>query len=108
MNEKLKKVISEALKETSEESFREGIIASAVSLLLGGDKNLGFYLTVCDLNDPSGEKARQTVFCGEPVKLAAALGMEMIDNDEARYILNNAKGLLDLFNQDLPEGEKLK
>lgn len=108
MNEKIKKLISEALKVESVDSFRDGLLASAVSMLLEGDKNLGFYLTVFDLKDPSDENRRNTVFCGQSCDVATALGMEMIDDSDVRYILNNAKGLLDLFNQDLPEGEKLK
>ena len=108
MNEKLKKVISEALKVSSEDSVHEGLLAGAVSMLLEGDRNQGFYLTTFDLNDPTDQNKRKTAFCGEPDQVATALGMEMIDDEDARYILNNAKGLLDLFNNDLPEEEKLK
>lgn len=108
MDEKLKKVISEALKIESEDNVHEGLLANAMSILLDGDRNLGFYLTVFDLKDPTNEDCRKTAFCGEPDQVATALGMEMIDDDDVRFILNNAKGLLDLFNQDLPEEEKLK
>lgn len=108
MNEKLKKVISEALKISSEDSLHDGLLAGAVSMLLEGDRNLGFYLTVFDLQDPTDENKRHTAFCGEIEQVATALGMEMIDDKDARYVLNNAKGLLDLFNEDLPEEEKLK
>lgn len=108
MNEKLKKVISEALKISSEDSFHDGLLAGAVSMLLEGDRNLGFYLTVFDLQDPTDMDKRKTAFCGEIDKVAMAMGMEMIDDEDARYILNNAKVTLDLFNEDLPEEEKLK
>lgn len=108
MNEKMKKVISEALKIESEDSVHEGLLASAVSMLLDGGRNLGFCLTVFDLKDPTNDDCRKTAFCGEPDQVAMALGMEMIDDDDVRFILNNAKETLDLFNQDLPEEEKLK
>lgn len=108
MNEKLKKVISEALKISAEESVHEGLVASAVSTLLEGDRTQGFFLMTFDLNDPADENKRKTAFCGEPDQVATALGMETIDEEDVRYIINNAKGLLDLFNQDLPEEEKLK
>lgn len=108
MNEKLKKEICEALKASSEESVHEGLLEGAISLLLEGDKKLGFYLTVFDLDDPTDQNKRHTAFCGEPDQVAMALGMEMIDEDDVRFILNNAKVTLDLFNEDLPEEEKLK
>lgn len=108
MNEKLKKLVSETLKNASEDSIHDGLLAGAVSMLLNGDRNQGFYLTVFDMKDPTDENKRETAYCGEIENVATALGMEMIDDDDARYILNNAKGLLDLFNEDLPEEEKLK
>lgn len=108
MNEKMKKLIREALKIAGEDSVRDGVFATAVSMLLDGDRNLGFYLTVFDAKDPANDYCRKTAFWGESDQVATALGMEMIDDDYVRYILNNAKGLLDLFNQDLPEEEKLK
>lgn len=108
MDEKIKKEISEALKKLSEDSLHDGLLSGAVSLMFEGGRNLGFYLTVFDLKDPTDQNKRKTAFCGEIEDVATALGMEMIDDADARYILNNAKGLLDLFNEDLPEGEKLK
>lgn len=108
MNEKIKKIISEALKIEGEDHVHDGVLAGAVSMLLNGDRNLGFCLTVFDSKDPTNEDCRKTAYWGEPDQVATALGMEMIDDDDVRYILNNAKGLLDLFNEDLPEEEKLK
>lgn len=108
MNENIKKETCEALKALSEDSLHDGLLAGALSLLLEGDRNLGFYLTVFDQKDPADGNKRKTAFCGEIEDVATALGMEMIDDVDARYVLNNAKGLLDLFNEDLPEEEKLK
>ena len=76
-------------------------------MLLEGDRNQGFFLMTFDVNDPTDQNKRKTAFCGEPDQVATALGMGMIDEGDVRYILNNAKGLLDIFNQDLPEEEKL-
>ena len=108
MNEKLKKLVSETLKNASEDSIHDGLLLSAVSMLLDGDRNQGFYLTVFDLKDPTDQDKRKTAFSGDIDMVSTALGMEMIDDEDVRYILNNAKGLLDLFNEDLPEEEKLK
>lgn len=108
MNEKLKKLVSETLKNASNDSIHDGLLMGAVSMLLDGDRNQGFYLTVFDTKDTTNEDKRKTAFSGEIDDVATALGMEMIDDDDVRYILNNAKGLLDLFNEDLPEEEKLK
>lgn len=108
MDEKWKKVVSEALKKLSEESLHDGLLAGAVSLMFEGGRNLGFYLTVFDQKDPTDQNKRKTVFCGEIDDVATALGMEMIDDADARFILNNARVNLDLFNEGLPENEKLK
>lgn len=108
MSEKIKKAVSEALKEISEESVNEGILAGALSMLLKGGRNQGFFLMTFDLDDPANGDRRKTAYHGEADKMAMALGLEMIDDDDVRYILNNAKATLDLFNEDLPEEEKLK
>ena len=81
---------------------------SAVSMLLDGDRNQGFYPTVFNAKDPSDEDKRKTAFSGEIDNVAMALGMEMIDDEDVRFILSNAKTTLDLFNEDLLEEEKLK
>lgn len=108
MNEKLKKVISEALEIINEDPNYAKSLSDAVFMLLNKERRIGFFLTVFDLKDPIDEDCRSTAYCGDPGEVAMALGMEMIDDDDVRFVLNNAKEMLDQFNEDLPEKEKLK
>ena len=112
MNKKIIKTTRMALRALSTELTVEGALASAIELLLERGEQLGprlgYYLTVFDTLDPVDGKSRTTYCCGDTDGVATALGMEMIDDKDVRFILNNARINLDLFNESLPENEKLK
>lgn len=107
MDEEKKKLV-ELLKKDGQKQFKEGAIDGAMAMLLEAEGNVGFFLTVCDLDDPTNEDKRSTAFWGDTDMLSTAIGFEMIDDDDVRFVLKNAKVTLDQFNEGLPEEEKLK
>lgn len=112
MNEKIIKSASEALSALNKEAYHDMMLSGAISILLDMGRELGpklgFFLTVFDNSDPAEGSTRTTAYSGDVDAVATALGMEMIDARDVRFILNNARVNLDLFNEGLPEEEKLK
>lgn len=108
MDKQQLKALAAELKKSGEENFTTGALMGAIAMLLEGEGKRGFFLTVCDLDDPTNADKRSTAFWGDTDMLSTAIGFEMIDDDDVRFVLNNARVTLDQFNEGLPEEEKLK